>query len=292
MNANNRYNRQGSEESFLMKGNPMHKNAEQNLLRKKILNNKNSCKNVHKGYGILSQKQKKFPPIVPYSAKKSFSSSSSEAYKAYNKKDLAHNKIGSANEFHQNVIKESINSYNNSKIREYYKQLKENLNKIIKKEDQNKEEMYDYSGSSRKKEKTTMENDMTTENNSKISIFGKNDNILSVLRTKIERMKFDKEYQGCPEDLKEIIKDELLEAQVKLGRKPKKLNAGNMQNIKPLFLRKLENIQYLKYVNKILQFNQLGTVPIVVKSGDILLRLMNDSMETCKSDRYHIKFKI
>ena len=54
----------------------------------------------------------------------------------------------------------------------------------------------------------------------KTGIYGPNDNIVSVIRAKMERLKYDNEYRGVDPDLKELIKDEIMDAQVKLKRKP------------------------------------------------------------------------
>ena len=51
-------------------------------------------------------------------------------------------------------------------------------------------------------------------------IYGPSNNIVSVIMARIMRLKLDNDYKGVDEDLKELIKDEIIEAQVKLKMKP------------------------------------------------------------------------
>ena len=110
----------------------------------------------------------------------------------------------------------------------------------------------------------------------KTGIYGPNDNIVSVIRAKMERLKYDNEYRGVDPELKELIKDEILDAQVKLKRKPDELNKKKF-TVRPLYLRKLDQYRYLSKMNKIREINQMSSTPVIVKDGQVMLKLIDDA---------------
>ena len=112
-------------------------------------------------------------------------------------------------------------------------------------------------------------------------IYGPKDNIVSVIRAKMERLKYDNEYIGVKEEIKEMIKDEIIDAQVKLKRKPNELNKKKFMK-RPLYLKKMDKYRYLSKMNKIRQINQISTVPIIVKDGQVIIRLINDAFGNLK----------
>ena len=115
----------------------------------------------------------------------------------------------------------------------------------------------------------------------KTGIYGPNDNIVSVIRAKMERLKYDNEYRGVEPELKELIKDEIMDAQVKLKRKPDELNKKKFQ-IRPLYLRKLDKYRYLSKMNIIREINQMSNTPVIVKDGQVMLKLINDAFDNFK----------
>ena len=118
----------------------------------------------------------------------------------------------------------------------------------------------------------------------KTGIYGPNDNIVSVIRAKMERLKYDNEYRGVDPDLKELIKDEIMDAQVKLKRKPEELNRKKFQ-IRPLYLKKLDQYRYLSKMNNIREINQMSCTPVIVKDGQVMLKLINDAFDNFKMNR-------
>lgn len=118
----------------------------------------------------------------------------------------------------------------------------------------------------------------------KTGIYGPNDNIVSVIRAKMERLKYDNEYRGVDPDLKELIKDEIMDAQVKLKRKPEELNKKKFQ-IRPLYLKKLDQYRYLSKMNIIREINQMSSTPIIVKDGQVMLKLINDAFDNFKMNK-------
>ena len=115
----------------------------------------------------------------------------------------------------------------------------------------------------------------------KTGIYGPNDNIVSVIRAKMERLKYDNEYRGVDPELKELIKDEIMDAQVKLKRKPDELNKKKFQ-IRPLYLRKLDQYRYLSKMNNVREINQMSNTPVIVKDGQVMLKLINDAFDNFK----------
>ena len=116
----------------------------------------------------------------------------------------------------------------------------------------------------------------------KTGIYGPNDNIVSVIRAKMERLKYDNEYRGVEPELKELIKDEIMDAQVKLKRKPEELNRKKFK-IRPLYLRKLDQYRYLSKMNIIKEINQMSITPVIVKDGQVMLKLINDAFDNFKN---------
>ena len=116
------------------------------------------------------------------------------------------------------------------------------------------------------------------DKNKKINtgIYGPNDNIVSVIRAKMERLKYDNEYRGVDQELKELIKDEIMDAQVRLKRKPDELNKKKF-SIPPLYIRKLDQYRYLSKMNKIREINQMSNTPVIVKDGQVMLKLIDDA---------------
>ena len=116
----------------------------------------------------------------------------------------------------------------------------------------------------------------------KTGIFGPNNNIVSVIRAKMERLKYDNIYKGVNDDIKEIIKDEIMDAQVKLKRKPQNLIL-NKNEIRPLYIRKMDKYRYLSNMNKIREINQVSTIPVLEKDRNIMLKLFNDAFDILRN---------
>ena len=120
--------------------------------------------------------------------------------------------------------------------------------------------------------------------NIKTGIFGPSNNIVSVIRAKMERLKYDNIYKGVNEDIKELIKDEIMDAQVKLKREPQNLIV-NKNGIRPLYIKKMDQYRYLSSMNKIRELNQLSNIPVLEKDKNIMLRLFNDAFDILRNKR-------
>ena len=119
----------------------------------------------------------------------------------------------------------------------------------------------------------------------KTGIFGPANNIVSVIRSRMERLRLDNEYRKVEEELKEIIKDEILDAQVKLKVKPIDL-FKKKDDQDPLYIRKLDKYRYLERMNLIREINQNSATPLIVKDGNMMLRLINDAFGNFKAKKF------
>ena len=112
----------------------------------------------------------------------------------------------------------------------------------------------------------------------KTGIFGPRNNIINIIRAEMERLKYDNIYKGVDNDLKELIKDEIMDAQVKLKRKPENL-VFNKKLEKALYLSKMEKYKYIESMNKIRQINQIANTSVIEEDGNIMKRLANDAYD-------------
>ena len=118
----------------------------------------------------------------------------------------------------------------------------------------------------------------------KTGIFGPSNNIVSVIRAKMERLKYDKIYKGVDDDIKELIKDEIMDAQVKLKREPQNLIV-NKNGIIPLYIKKMNKYKYLSKMNKIRQLNHISITPVLAKDKNIMYKLFNDAFDILRKEK-------
>ena len=184
----------------------------------------------------------------------------SSMIKSPSAKSIIPKKMPNIREFHNKIMSSNKLSYEKT-LNEEYQKYEQQTNKL------DIEEMLLEMNDKNKKIKT--------------GIYGPNDNIVSVIRAKMERLKYDNEYRGVEPELKELIKDEIMDAQVKLRRKPDELNKKKFQ-IRPLYLRKLDQYRYLSKMNNVREINQMSNTPVIVKDGQVMLKLINDAFDNFK----------
>ena len=126
--------------------------------------------------------------------------------------------------------------------------------------------------------------DEKNEKEIRTGIFGPRTNIVSVIRAKMESLKYDNEYKKVDEDIKEMIKDEIMDAQVKLKRKPIDLCAIK-GGIRPLYLKKMDKYRYLSTMNEIRQLNQKSNSSIIIQDGNIMIKLINDAFNLFRNQK-------
>ena len=156
--------------------------------------------------------------------------------------------------FHNKLMLKNISSYNKSQIEEYMEKLKN-------------DKLNDIEISKQRKESCIT------------GIYGPSSNVLNVIRANIERLKYDKDYLGAKNDIKEMIKDEIMLAQVKLKIKPKPLMFDKFKKIKPLYLKKFDEIKYITSRNKINILNQNAKIPMILNDGAVINSYLNDTFK-------------
>jgi len=229
-------------------------NNTSNIIQKKFDNKItqsyfNSPKNI-KGYNSHRNiKKKKF--------------SFSQLKKSASAELIINEKIPNVRVFHQNLMSKNKIACDQALVEEYkkYESKYRNPNDILEMLQGNNEN---------KKMKT--------------GIYGPTNNIVSVIRAKMERLKYDNEYRGVDPEIKELIKDEIMDAQVRLKRKPEELSKKKFK-IRPLYLRKLDQYRYLSKMNTIREINQLSFTPVIIKDGQAMLKLINDAFDNFKINK-------
>ena len=122
----------------------------------------------------------------------------------------------------------------------------------------------------------------------KTGIFGPRNNIVNIIRAEMERLKFDNLYKNVKVDIKETIKDELMDAQVKLKRKPEELKY-NKKLERPLYIKKMDRYRYISSINKVRQLNHIANISVVEQDGNIIKKLSNDAYDALeKFNSQHI----
>ena len=165
--------------------------------------------------------------------------------------------------FHKKIMLKNIDIYNNSKLNEFLEmQHKEKLKEL-------------------EKEKFREENVST-------GIYGSPKNIISEIRARIERLKMNDDYIKAKPELRELVKDELMIAKVKLKIKPKKIMIDGFNQIKPLYMEKTEKFKYLSQKNKMVLLNRNANVPSVVEDDQIMYNLFDDAYKIFKDKKYQI----
>ena len=118
----------------------------------------------------------------------------------------------------------------------------------------------------------------------KMGIFGSRNNMLNIIRYEMERLKYDNLYKDVKVDIKELIKDEIMDAQVKLKRKPVALKY-NKKLERPLYLKKMDRYRYISSMNKIRQLNQIANISVIEEDGNIMKKLANDAYDALTRNR-------
>ena len=169
-------------------------------------------------------------------------------------------KIQSISTFHKRLMEQNYLSCKRKLKEDYIK---------IKRNEGNKEEIKEMVFGKR------------SSNKLNTGIFGPSNNIVSIIRRGIERLRLENEYKGVDEDIKELIKDEIIDAQVKLKRKPVSLTIKKRE-ITPLYKKKMDKYRYLTKMNLMQEINQNSTTPIIVDDGHMMIKLINKAFDNYK----------
>ena len=250
-------------------------NSKSNITDKiSICSNFNNSCNKNKNYSLIIEKfRKKITrhPGIPLILQKNYSK-----FKNTNFQNLENSENPSL----------EFNIYKIPRIKNFHKYIM-SQNKFIYMKKINKE--YNEMKKELDKEGDEYIQNLNEENknrSTKTGIYGPSNNIISLIRAKMEKLKIDNQYKWASFDVKDIIKDEIMDAQVKFKRKPKKLSIKNYQEMRPAFSRKLDNLRYLSHMNKIRAINQKLNVPILIKDGNTMSKLVNDAIDIFNVKKY------
>ena len=171
-------------------------------------------------------------------------------------------KITSPIHFHRRLMSKNIDSYNLSKLNDYIQ----------------------YSDKENKKIQEKLNEKITT------GIYGPNNNLLSIILARMERLKINHEFKEMVSDpdIQKILQDEFMLAQVRLKRKPKKIVIGKNNEIKSLCMQKLEKYNYLSSQNKIMYVNPIGNLPKMIEDNEIMYKYYDDAYNIFKEKKYKI----
>ena len=97
------------------------------------------------------------------------------------------------------------------------------------------------------------------------------------------KKKYDSLYEGVNANIKNIIENEILDAQFRLKVKPKNLVLLN-DKIKPLYKKKIEKYKYLSSMNIFRELNQDLTIPSLAKDRKILKKIWEDAVNKIKKN--------
>jgi hypothetical protein len=174
-------------------------------------------------------------------------------------------KITSPIHFHRRLMSKNIDSYNLSKLNDYIK----------------------YSDKENKKIQEKLNEKITT------GIYGPNNNLLSIILARMERLKINHEFKEMVSDpdIQKILQDEFMLGQVRLKRKPKKIVIGKNNEIKSLCMQKLEKYNYLSSQNKIMYVNPIGNLPKMIEDNEIMYKYYDDAYNIFKEKKYKINLK-
>ena len=237
----------------------------------------NNIETTNSSHNVKSISSRKFIPLLKSSIKK-LDAQTDKTNRVLPRK-LKIKKI--FNLKHSSSI-ESLISENIPSVSSFHKKIMEQNERSCQR--RLKEEYIKYKNGIRDKEQISeMLNDRRSTKKLKTGIYGPENNIVSIIRSRMERLKLDNEYRGVKEEVKELIKDEILDAQVKLKMKPINL-IRKKEEKKPLFKTKLDRYRYLEKMNLLSEINQTAVTPMVVNDGNMMIQLINDAFRYFKMD--------
>ena len=142
----------------------------------------------------------------------------------------------------------------------------------------------EYNKYDNEKNKEFIKNELSEKKNDdkiKTGIYGKNDNIIGVILSRMQRLKLDNEYKKTKPEVRNLIKDEIMDAEVRLNRKPKqtvKIKDANITDTQKHLLK----YKYFTKRNDIIGLNQNLSIPNLIKDGPAMMNLIKDAFQYYK----------
>ena len=198
--------------------------------------------------------------------------------------------------FHNNIMKTNVkrismitmtlpNIDNNNKTIENENKTIENENKTI----ENENKTIDNN------DKTIDNNDKTIDNNDNEKYFNGEKTLKEYLIKLEENKKFEKEYHNkyISDDVKLILQNEYKTAKNNLKKNKNKniiIKNNNKKIPERIVLQKLEDLKSLSKGNPLLEINQFGSTPMIIKDEKLMFNVLKNNFKGNKNDNFNIDF--
>ena len=205
--------------------------------------------------------------------------------------------------FHNNIMKTNVkrismvtmtlpNIDNNNKTIENENKTIENENKTIENENKtidNNDKTIDNN------DKTIDNNDKTIDNNDNEKYFNGEKTLKEYLIKLEENKKFEKEYHNkyISDDVKLILQNEYKTAKNNLKKNKNKniiIKNNNKKIPERIVLQKLEDLKSLSKGNPLLEINQFGSTPMIIKDEKLMFNILKNNFKGNKNDNFNIDF--
>ncbi len=199
--------------------------------------------------------------------------------------------------FHNNIMKTNVKRIsmvimtlpnidnNNNKTIENENKTIDNENKTIDNENKTIEN----------NDKTIDNNDKTIDNNDNEKYFNGEKTLKEYLIKLEENKKFEKEYHNkyISDDVKLILQNEYKTAKNNLKKNKNKniiIKNNNKKIPERIVLQKLEDLKSLSKGNPLLEINQFGSTPMIIKDEKLMFNILKNNFKGNKNDNFNIDF--
>ena len=204
--------------------------------------------------------------------------------------------------FHNNIMKTNVkrismvtmtlpNIDNENKIIENENKTIENENKTI---DNENKTIDNENKTIENNDKNIDNNDKTNDNNNK-EYFNGEKTLKEYLIKLEENKKFEKEYHNkyISDDVKLILQNEYKTAKNNLKKNKNKniiIKNNNKKIPERIVLQKLEDLKSLSKGNPLLEINQFGSTPMIIKDEKLMFNVLKNNFKGNKNDNFNIDF--
>ena len=204
--------------------------------------------------------------------------------------------------FHNNIMKTNVkrismitmtlpNIDNENKIIENENKTIENENKTI---DNENKTIDNENKTIENNDKNIDNNDKTNDNNNK-EYFNGEKTLKEYLIKLEENKKFEKEYHNkyISDDVKLILQNEYKTAKNNLKKNKNKniiIKNNNKKIPERIVLQKLEDLKSLSKGNPLLEINQFGSTPMIIKDEKLMFNILKNNFKGNKNDNFNIDF--
>ena len=205
--------------------------------------------------------------------------------------------------FHNNIMKTNVkrismvtmtlpNIENENKTIENENKTIDNENKTIENENKTIE---NNDKTIENNDKIIDNNDKTIDNNDNEKYFNGEKTLKEYLIKLEENKKFEKEYHNkyISDDVKLILQNEYKTAKNNLKKNKNKniiIKNNNKKIPERIVLQKLEDLKSLSKGNPLLEINQFGSTPMIIKDEKLMFNILKNNFKGNKNDNFNIDF--